>query len=607
MATIRLVPSAYSLSNTSYLSVSNESNMYANTDNTTYTTVQHTRTSTLYSYYVYLKGFNFDDIPSNATVNSFTVKLKAYESGLNTSSSYAPKLVNNTTTITSSCSALSTSAQTLTFTGVSDDWDTIKSYGSNFGIRVTLRRSSRNTTGYAYIYGAEILVDYTVPTYYNVSATQSTGGTISLSQSGQVLEGTTVSATATPSDGYELENIYVNGVVLSGTSFVVDEDKTVTAVFNQLIRHTVSTSIAGGTLRSPTTASMTVNDGVDCEITFNGETDYTFSSMTVNGVEVTPIIKNAPAPLPTYTVSTNYGTYSTYALSNAYDGDDSTYFWSNQAQDAGKYILITFSDFVNLNSFSTYSSNSTDFPRSNNYLQVSVDGTGWVDIGAFSDAQTSTFSSITNANGIKYARIYAKESDPDMHWLVVNEITMSYTAAGLGEEYYSYTISSVNEDKTVVIIFVEPPAYYSKVDGVWKKVLTIYKKIDGVWTEFDYSYADNEKLVYKGHIVSDVIGEVTSDYAITITDTSIPNETYYFYYEDENKEKLTDWDVIGSTEFTGYNGGTITTGEEVGTIADDNSISLTDASLASGDYTLYYEDASGTKLEGWDSIGTITK
>lgn len=606
MATIRLIPSTYSLSNTSYLSVSNETNMYDNTDSTTYATVTNSRTSTT-SYHIYLKGFNFDDIPSNATVNSFTVKLKAYESGVSTSSLYTPKLVNNTTTITSSCSAITTSAQTLTFTGVTADWDTIVGYGSNFGISINCKRASRYTTGHVYIYGAEILVDYTIPTYHNVSVTQSTGGTISLSQSGQVLEGTTITVTATPSDGYELENIYVNGTALSGTSFVVNEDKAVSAVFNQLITHTVSTSITGGTLRSPTTASMIVSGGADCEITFNGETDYTFSSMTVNGVEVTPITKNAPVPLPTYTVSTNYGTYSTYAFSNAYDGDNSTYFWSNQAQDAGRYVLITFSDFVKLNSFSTYSSNSTDFPRSNNYLQVSTDGTDWTDIGAFSDAQTSTFSNITNANRIKYARIYAKESDPGQHWLVLNEITMSYEAVGVGEEYYSYTISSVDEDKTVIIIFAEPPAHYVKIDGGWKKVLTIYKKIDGVWTEFEYAHTDNEKLVYMGNIVSDIIGEVTSNYAINITDTSIPNDTYYFYYENENKQKLTDWGVIGSTEFNGYNGGTITTGEEVGTIASDNTITLTDSSLASGDYTMYYEDADGTKLEGWDSIGTITK
>lgn len=546
MATIRLIPSTYSLSSTSYLKVSNASNMYANTDNTTYATVTNSRTSTT-SYYIYLKGFNFDDIPSDAVVNSFTVKLKAYESGVSTSSSYAPKLVNNTTTITSSCSAITTSAQTLTFSGVTADWDTVVGYGSNFGIRINCRRASRTTTSYVYIYGAEILVDYTIPTYHNVSATQSTGGTISLSQSGSVLEGTTITVTATPSDGYELENIYVNGVVLSGTSFVVDEDKTVTATFASLAMHSVSTTITNGTLRDPTTASMSINEGDSCEITFNGDSGCTFSSMTVNGSSVTPITKNAPAALPTYTVSTNYSTYSTYVLSNAYDGDDSSYFWSSEAQASGKYILITFSDYVNLSSFSTYSSNSTDYPQSCNVLQVSADRSSWTDIGTFSDSQTTTFSSITNANNIKYVRIYANSSISN--WLVINEITMSYTAVGVGEEYYSYTIPSVGADMVVVITFAEPPTYYIKVDGVWKKVTIVYKKIDGTWVEFDYSHTDSEKLVYKGHIISDVIGA----------------------------------------------------------IADDNSISLTDTSLASGEYTLYYEDENDTQLEGWGSIGTISQ
>ena len=384
MATIRLIPSTYSLSKTEYLSVSNASNMYNNTDNTTYATVTNSKAKTS-SYYIYLKGFNFDDIPSNATINSFTVKLKAYEKGVNTSSSYAPKLVNNTTTITSSCSAITTSAQTLTFTGVTADWNTIVGYGSNFGICINCRRANKNTTSYVYIYGAEILVDYTVPIYHNVSVTQSTGGTISLSQSGQVLEGTTITVTATPSNGYELENIYVNGTALSGTSFIVNEDKAVSAVFN------------------------------------------------------------------------------------------------------------------------------------------------------------------------------------------------------------------------------EPNVHYIKVDGRWRKVLTAYRKVNGAWEEFDYTYDDSLQLKYLGHITSDIIGEVTSDYHIVITDTSIPNNTYYFYYEDANKTKLTDWDVIGSTEFNEYNGGTTTTGEEVGVINEDNSISLTDTSLATGTYTMYYENADGVKLDGWDSIGTINK
>lgn len=162
MAQARLIPSTYSVSN-SVLTVSNATNMYANTDNSSkYATATHTQKGTT-SYYLYLKGFNFSAIPADATVNSFTVKIKAYESKLSTSSSYSPKLCNNTTTITGTCSAISTSATVQTFTGVTATWNTIKGYGNNFGIRFTVRRNQQNSQGYLYVYGAEILVDYTVP------------------------------------------------------------------------------------------------------------------------------------------------------------------------------------------------------------------------------------------------------------------------------------------------------------------------------------------------------------------------------------------------------------------------------------------------------------
>ena len=151
MATMRLVPSTYYLSSSSYLSVSNASNMYNNTDNSTYATVTNSRSSTT-SYYIYLRGFNFDSIPDGATINSFTVKLKARESGVSTSTSYKPYLANGTSTINGSCDVITTTAATHTFTGLSADWDTIAGYGNNFGIRINCRRASKNTTSYMYIW-----------------------------------------------------------------------------------------------------------------------------------------------------------------------------------------------------------------------------------------------------------------------------------------------------------------------------------------------------------------------------------------------------------------------------------------------------------------------
>lgn len=119
MATIRLVPSTYYRSNSSYVLVSNVDNMYDNVDSTTYGTFTHNRASTSNTYYAYLRGFNFEDVPSNATVTDFTIKIKASATGhtTSTSSSYYMSLANGTTQIGSTYAddTLSTYATTFTF------------------------------------------------------------------------------------------------------------------------------------------------------------------------------------------------------------------------------------------------------------------------------------------------------------------------------------------------------------------------------------------------------------------------------------------------------------------------------------------------------------
>ena len=189
MATIRLVPNTlYNAAGTTYLTVTNESNMFTNTDSTTYGTVSNVNASTS-SRYVYLRGFNFSDIPSSATVNSFTIKLKASESNLSTSSNYRPRICNGTTTLTGSSSTIGTTTSVISFTSVSPTWDTIVGYGSNFGIRINVRRSNSNTSGSCNIYGAEILVDYTVPDPRTITSTLTGSGTISPSGSTTAYDG----------------------------------------------------------------------------------------------------------------------------------------------------------------------------------------------------------------------------------------------------------------------------------------------------------------------------------------------------------------------------------------------------------------------------------
>lgn len=211
MAKIRLVPSILYNAASSYLSISNAANAYTNTDSTDYATVQNTYASTS-SRYVYLRGFNFEDIPENAIINSFTVKLKAYESGVSTSGSYKPYLANGTTTINGSCTAITTSASVHTFTGITADWETIKGYGDNFGIRINCRRASRNTAGYVYIYGAEIEVDYTVPDPATVTSTLTGNGTIDPAGAVSTYKDAEYTLTITPTDKSETVTATKNGV-----------------------------------------------------------------------------------------------------------------------------------------------------------------------------------------------------------------------------------------------------------------------------------------------------------------------------------------------------------------------------------------------------------
>ena len=228
MPTARLAPSTYYLSSTSYLSVSDAANMYTNTDSTTHATVYNSRNSTS-SYYIYLRGFDFDSIPASAVINSFTVKLKANESGVSTSSSYKPYLAHGTSAINGTCDAITTSVATHTFTGISDSWETIKGYGDNFGIRINCRRASKNTAGYVYIYGAEIEVNYTIPDPATVTSTLTGNGTISPSGAYSTYDGEEYTLTITPTDKSETVTATKDGADITAQLVAHGAGSTITA------------------------------------------------------------------------------------------------------------------------------------------------------------------------------------------------------------------------------------------------------------------------------------------------------------------------------------------------------------------------------------------
>lgn len=435
MATIRLVPSTIYNGSSSYLTITNASNAYHNTDNTTYATIQNTYSSTS-SRYVYVQGFDFSAIDSSWIINSFTVKIKAYESGVSTSSSYVPTLSNGTTAL-SGCTttAITTTASVHTFT-CNLDWDTIKGYGSNFGIRVNCRRASRNTTGYMYIYGAEILVDYTVPVYHNISVS---GTDVSPSGTQSVLEGESLTVKAyydtkptVTDNGVDVSNQLVQGTE-SGATYEVENVGNYGFALNN-----------SGYYESQ-------NKGVDksaavCRVDFSVPVAATITFTYINYAEATY----------------DFGVFGNIdvELSNSYYA----------AGSSG--ATITDSSYARACNTSSYNSAST---QTLSYTMSAGDHSIWV----------------------KFSKDDGSASNNDtLQFKVAITLNESFTP----RTYWGYTLTNITADHTIVVTTGGgSQTIYIKENGTWTvaSVTAIYKKVNGSWVlQSDWSNAFDSNTNY---------------------------------------------------------------------------------------------------------------
>lgn len=429
MATIKLTPSTYYLSSSSYLSVSNASNMYANTSSETYATVTNSRASTT-SYYIYLRGFDFDSIPEGAMVSGFTVRLKARESGVSNSTSYKPYLANGTSAINGSCDVITTTAVTHEFTGVSADWDTIVGYGNNFGIRINCRRASRNTTSYMYIYGAEIEVTYTLPVYHSVTVSNSSSATVTVSDANP-LEGTDVEVRASTVSGITIKD---NGV-------------DVTSQFTQ---------------RSETAESYSVVNVGDYGFTLNSSTGYYVSNN--KGISKSAAVARVDFHVPV--AATITFTYINYA---------------EQGYDFGVFgnIDVALSDDYYAAGYSGATITDSSYKRACNTSTYNS-----------SSAQTLTYDMSAGDHSIwvKYSKDDASDSNNDtLQFKVAITLDEPFTPG----TYYGYDINDIAADHVIVVTASSSgPVFYVKQGSTWVAVTKVYRKANGAWTEVNPSTLD---------------------------------------------------------------------------------------------------------------------
>lgn len=432
MATIRLVPSTYYLSSSSYLSVSSADNMYENTDSTTYATVTNSRTSTT-SYYIYLRGFNFDDIPSSAVVSSFTIKLKARQSGVSTSDSYKPYLANGTTAINGSCDVITTTATVHTFSGLSADWDDIVGYGSNFGIRINCRRASRNTTSYMYIYGAEIEVTYTVPNPRTITTTLSGDGTISPSGATTSYDGEEFELTITPTN----------------TSDTVTATKNGTDITSDLVGHG-----AGTTVSTVLGEYHLVSGG------FNGSGASYFQGIVGNGVDASQTTSNY------YSSSSSTQAVFTYSLA-----------FTNIPSSATIERV-----YCEVNGHAESTSQESEYMC----VQLKSGSTELSEEINFKDVSTSNTTITLEADTIPTVTQLASmvlECTLGYYGGAINGATCYVVYSVGGVEYYTYTYI-VDGDATIAVTIGgggSTATMYFKNGSTWTAATAVYKKVSGSW------------------------------------------------------------------------------------------------------------------------------
>lgn len=433
MATIRLVPSTYYLSNSSYLRVANADNMYDNTDSTTAGTFTHNRASTSNTYYAYLRGFNFDDVPSNATVSGFTIKIKASATGhtTSTSTSYYMSLSNGTTQIGSTYASgrLSTSIQTFTFSEGSLTWDTIKGYGSNFSIRIPLRRASSNTADVVSVYGAEIEVTYTVPNPRTLTVSASGNGTVTPTGTSTVYDGDEVEIVISPTNKSDTVTATHNGTDVTSqlVAHGAGSTSTFTATDVQLTDIQSGSSYAeyaiGYTAEDPHSGSSNM---------YASDTGYADYSFDFSSIPSNAVIEDIEVRC--------YGHRESATIDSTHISRVTLYRGSTTISDSEEFQS---------QSFTTVTLVPTDMPTRAELDNVVVRHL----VGYYGGLVT----------GISFVVTYS---------------------TGTGLDHYTYTFT-VSGDATIAVTIGgqgQVNTAYIKVNGAWKEV-TVHKKVSGSWQQ----------------------------------------------------------------------------------------------------------------------------
>lgn len=455
MATIRIVASAYTRSNTNYVTVTDDSNMYNNVDHTSnYCTLRgRAGRSSNSTYYAFIHGFDFNEVPSNATVTSFKVKIRAYRGQYQATgnTNYRIALASQpsnsykigSTTLSSDITTTSGGEVYEIPTG-SLTWDTLKNYGTNFSIDVPLRNSSTSSSNYpyVYVYGAEIEVTYTIPNPRTITTTLSGNGTIEPSGANIYYD----------EDEFELI------ITPTNSSDTVTATKNGSDITSQLVRHT-----------GQETDSQVPTEDFTTGFSSSGANFYQSSSVTSTSWLEYAIGHSAESP------------YSTSNTSNTYVKPEGATGWINYHFD---FDAIPSSATINSVSVKVYGArenatvDSTHVARFQCYSGNTAKGT----IQNF----TSTSNSLVTVSDVgtwTASELHDAQLRFEVGYYGGRMLGITWSVTYTAQDHYTYTMT-VSGDATIAVTIggsTTQPKLYTKINGSWVEVQTAYKKVNGSW------------------------------------------------------------------------------------------------------------------------------
>ena len=352
-------------------------------------------TSTVcYVYYT----FDTSSIPSDATITSVTAQVKAYRNNRVTSGTSGVQLYANTTAKGSATTRLSTSATTVNITN-GGSWT--RSEINNLRLRLYGVRSSTNQTGYLYLYGATVTINYTISgTEYEVTVSN-TSPVVTTDPTGTdyVFQG--------GSKEIAIYTDYIDEITVTDNN---------TNIKNSLVEHSTSSKTISLIPNSLVDSSGTVTDSE------NGLTDTssdTYSQLLLRS-----------------------GTYMEYSFDTS--GIPSDAVIDSVSCRAKGCVYGTSSNYANVQLYSGSTAKGSTTNLSTNGTVTTIDLTcGTWTRSEISDTRIRITSTYTRNNNY-YAYFYGAE------------LTIVCT---INQKSYTYTISNIAADHTIAIADIPATNY----------------------------------------------------------------------------------------------------------------------------------------------------